>query len=129
MNFSNPNTKSLLADNLKKVRTANNLSQEQFAKIIGINRVVLAYYETKERECNLSLEQISTVSNFFRVPIETLIGDPEMVYIPVFGLNETDAKGVEKFTRIIKNYQRMCRLERKLDLEIENKHIDYETGV
>ena len=59
------------AENLKIFRKAFKLSQEKFAKLVGISRGQVANYETDASEPNLST--IQKIADFFHVPIESML--------------------------------------------------------
>lgn len=59
------------AENLKMFRKAFKLSQEKFAKLIGISRGQVANYETNVSEPNLTT--IQKIADFFHVPIESML--------------------------------------------------------
>ncbi|WP_295238785.1 helix-turn-helix transcriptional regulator [Veillonella sp.] len=61
------------AENLKLFRRAFKLSQEKFAKIIGISRAQVANYENNISEPNIST--LEKIANFFHVPIESMLQD------------------------------------------------------
>ena len=107
------NNDFILAKNLKLIRETNKLTQSQFAELIDVNRVTLAYIETNERPSNLSLEQLNIISKLFHIPIESILADSDLVCVPMYGLHQSDAKEISKFIRIINNYRRMCRLEQR----------------
>jgi transcriptional regulator, XRE family len=59
------------AENLKIFRKAFKLSQEKFAKLVGISRGQVANYETDASEPNLTT--IQKIADFFHVPIESML--------------------------------------------------------
>ncbi|KNZ68631.1 HTH-type transcriptional regulator ImmR [Thermincola ferriacetica] len=46
-----------LGEKLQEARKKSGLTQDQVAKVLGINKVQLSYYETGAREINLTLLQ------------------------------------------------------------------------
>lgn len=60
---------------LKKLRTDNNLTQEQLAKSVDIATSTIAMYENGSRLPSLS--SAIKISNFFNVPIAELLDAPE----------------------------------------------------
>jgi transcriptional regulator with XRE-family HTH domain len=74
--------KSNLADNVRRLRAARQLSQQQLANLSGIPRPTWASLETGV--ANPTLSVLSKAANAFNVSIEELIGPPrnEFQYIP-----------------------------------------------
>jgi Predicted transcriptional regulators len=58
--------------NLVSLRKAKGLTQEQLASAIGVSRVTLARWETGEFQP--SLDYLITLSQYFRVSIDYLVG-------------------------------------------------------
>ena len=61
------------SENLKSFRKVFKLSQEKFAKEIGISRSQVANYETSASEPNLTT--LKRIADFFYVPIDSLLAD------------------------------------------------------
>jgi len=64
------NERSVLAQNLIKLRKKRNLTQTDLAKLSGVTRRMIAYYETKALEP--SLQKIEAIANALDVKIEEL---------------------------------------------------------
>lgn len=57
--------------NLKKIRKENNLTQDDLASYLGLERQTVSSYETGKREP--SLDTLVKISDLFKVPLDTLI--------------------------------------------------------
>ena len=64
------------ASNLIKLREENNMTQEQFAKKIGITRQSLSLYEKAERTINIDV--LTTITKKFDVSADYLLGLSEV---------------------------------------------------
>lgn len=84
------------SENLKKFRKIFKLSQEKFAEEIGISRGQVANYETDASEPSLST--LLKISEFFKVPVDTILNEGYTVikrpigyfYVKSAGFIETD---------------------------------------
>lgn len=65
---------------LIELRIAAGLSQQELADRLGISRSRLGNYELGERRPDLEL--LSKLADFFRVPVDQLLGRPDEVVIP-----------------------------------------------
>lgn len=59
-------------DNLKKLRIEKNLTQEEIAKILNIAKQTYNHYELQENI--LPIKHINTISNFYNVSIDYILG-------------------------------------------------------
>jgi transcriptional regulator with XRE-family HTH domain len=77
-----------LADNIRRLREARNLSQQQIAKLSGIPRPTWASLETGS--ANPTLAVLSKAANALNVSIEELLGSPrsEFQFIPAEKVRE-----------------------------------------
>ena len=77
-----------LAENIRRLREARNLSQQQLANLSGIPRPTWASLETGT--ANPTLMVLSKAANAFNVSIEELIGPPrsEFEFIPAARVRE-----------------------------------------
>lgn len=57
---------------LKGLRAGQNLTQSEFAKIIGVSRSTIGMYEQGKREPDF--ETMERVADYFNVPLETFTG-------------------------------------------------------
>ena len=77
-----------LADNVRRLREARNLSQQQIAKLSGVPRPTWASLETGT--ANPTLAVLSKAANALNVSIEELVGSPrsEFEFIPAEKVRE-----------------------------------------
>ncbi|GAV21852.1 helix-turn-helix domain-containing protein [Carboxydothermus pertinax] len=61
---------------LQEARNKNGLTQEQVAKVLGINKVQLSYFENGAREINISLLQ--KLANLYGYSVEYFLGNEEI---------------------------------------------------
>lgn len=61
-----------LSTNIRFLRQQSNLTQEQFANIVGKSRVLVSQWESDERE--ITTEDIIKISDYFNVPMDKLVG-------------------------------------------------------
>ena len=62
---------SIVSNNIKYLRRLNGLTQEQFARRIGIKRLLLGAYE--EARANPNLENLKTIAQVFGTSVDSLI--------------------------------------------------------
>ncbi len=89
MNSVNSN----LADNVRRLRAARGLSQQQLADLSGIPRPTWASLETGA--ANPTLSVLNKAANAFNVSIEELVGPPrsEFEFIPAANIRERKRQG------------------------------------
>ena len=61
-----------ISSNLKHLRTSNNLTQDDIAKIVNKSRVLVSQWESDARE--ITTEDIIKISDYFNVPMDVLVG-------------------------------------------------------
>lgn len=66
---------SFFGDNIKKLRTAKKMSQEQLADIFGITKAGISYWETGRSEPNFATVQ--KLADFFGVTTSDLLGEAD----------------------------------------------------
>jgi len=64
---------------IRKLRKERNLTQQQVASHLGIDRSTYAYYESGRARINIDV--IVTLAYFYKVSYATLIGRPEPVLL------------------------------------------------
>ena len=57
--------------NLQKLRTSNNMTQEDLGKLINVTQSTIAYYESGKKQP--SLETIVIIADYFRVSVDYLL--------------------------------------------------------
>jgi transcriptional regulator with XRE-family HTH domain len=58
--------------NLQKLRTNNNMTQEDLGKLLNVSQSTIAYYESGKKQP--SLETIVFIADYFRVSVDYLLG-------------------------------------------------------
>ena len=98
-------------ENLKALRKARGLTQEEFAKQSGISRSAIGLYESGKREPK-NFEMLETIADFFNVDMNTLLGTsaapappaaqpPTAPYHPE--LTKRDERDIEKRLQAIRD--------------------------
>ena len=84
-----------LADNIRRLREARNMSQQQMAKLSAIPRPTWASLETGT--ANPTLAVLSKAANALNVSIEELVGPPrsEIKFIPAEKVRERKRQGAK----------------------------------
>ena len=84
-----------LADNIRRLREARNLSQQQIAKLSGIPRPTWASLETGT--ANPTLAVLNKAANALNISIEELVGPPrsEFKFIPAAKVRERKRQGAK----------------------------------
>ncbi|MDF2565101.1 MAG: transcriptional regulator, family [Massilibacillus sp.] len=57
--------------NLQKLRTNNNMTQEDLGKLLNVSQSTIAYYESGKKQP--SLETIIVIADYFRVSVDYLL--------------------------------------------------------
>ena len=105
-----------IGTNIKLFRTKLGLSQEDVARYCGIQREVLSYYETGQRE--VSLLHLEKIAEFMGVEMDLFLeGNPSEI-VPDLALafradeiTASDRDQMAYFKRIVKNYLKLKSIE------------------
>ena len=65
--------RKMFSQNLQKLRSEKNLSQEQLADKIGVSRQTISAWESGK--ASPELDKITTISKLFSVSIDELVGE------------------------------------------------------
>lgn len=105
----------IIGENLKKIRELSNLTQEQVAKSIGIERSAYSNYEGGTREVPYNI--LENISNLFGcepfILFEDNIHTDNEILATAFrisDLEENDLKEITNFKDIVKSYLKMERI-------------------
>jgi len=101
--------------NIKLYREANSLTQKEIADYIGVQREVVSYYETGERNPPVAI--LMKISDVFGVELDELLEESLDIakdsLVLAFRSDSLDRGNLEEivnFKKIIKNYIKMERL-------------------
>jgi transcriptional regulator with XRE-family HTH domain len=103
---------------IKTLREKFGYSQDVVANFLEVKREMISYYETGDRE--VPLELLEKLADLFGVDLEIFFTEniEEATTDLAFAfradeLSEKDLENIAAFRRIIKNYQRITKLEKK----------------
>lgn len=105
----------IIGENLKKIRESSGFTQEQVAKLIGIERSTYSNYEGGVREVPYTI--LENISNLFGcepyILFEDNIQTDNEILATAFrisDLEENDLKEIANFKDIVKSYLKMERI-------------------
>lgn len=103
------NEQIIIGENLRNLREKLGWRQEDIAKYLGIDRVLVSYYENAQRD--ISFENLEKLAIFYGVETAELLEDiPQMQKTTmVFAFraesySATDLQQIAKFKKIVTNY-------------------------
>jgi transcriptional regulator with XRE-family HTH domain len=108
-----------IGNNIKVLRDKYNYTQSEVANFLNINsHVNISQYENGERK--IPLEHLSRIADLFNVELEVLLTDnpDEQLLNNAFAFRKEELKGkdfetIANFHKIVKNYLKLRRLEKK----------------
>lgn len=106
----------VIGRNLKVLREANDLTQEQMASYLGIGRSAYANYEAGDREAPLAvLEGAAALLGcelelLFEEDAETVKNEMLVCAFRTDGLTDGDMKEVARFKRVVLEYMKMKKM-------------------
>jgi len=79
----------MIHEKIKKLRTDNNISQEELAKMMGVSRPTLSQIELGERK--LKVDEIQKLASIFEISLSDLL-EPNKSTKKVIADNDTNKK-------------------------------------
>ena len=107
---------NVIGRNLKMLREANDLTQEQMSNYLGIGRSAYANYEAGEREAPLEVLERSAsllgceLELLFESDVETVKDHLMVCAFRTDGLTEADMKEVARFKQVVLEYMKMQKM-------------------
>lgn len=107
---------NVIGRNLKVLREANDLTQEQMSSYLSIGRSAYANYEAGEREAPLEVLERSAsllgceLELLFEPNVETVKDQMMVCAFRTDGLTESDMKEVARFKQVVLEYMKMQKM-------------------
>ena len=107
---------NVIGRNLKVLREANDLTQEQMSSYLSIGRSAYANYEAGEREAPLEVLERSAsllgceLELLFEPDVETVKDQMMVCAFRTEGLTESDMKEVARFKQVVLEYMKMQKM-------------------
>ena len=104
-----------IGNNIREFRTKLGLTQDELASFCGIQRTMISYYETGERE--VSLLHLDKIAEYMNIDMDVFLEENPQEIKPdlalAFRANElsaTDRESIASFKSIVKNYLKMKKI-------------------
>ena len=101
-----------LSTQLRELRMSKGLSQEQVAKLIGVNKSAIAAYENDTKEP--SFEVLIRLANLYRVSTDYLLGQTDSQSVNLSGLSEQEAALVCKLVETLTNNNKILSCQHRI---------------
>ncbi|WP_044211481.1 helix-turn-helix domain-containing protein [Flammeovirga sp. OC4] len=104
-------TKILIGQNIKDLRTVMGLSQDQVAKYLDVTREQVSNYERAER--NISIKELNKLADLFGVELSDLLEEDKATHKInlAFAFRKdgeaSDLDTVSSFKKVVMNYLKM----------------------
>jgi len=91
--------KNIFSENLKRLRKKFGLTQEELAKLSGVSRRMITYYETNPAEP--SIKRVEKIAKVLNISIEELVGYKKMDVNLKSNFSNIDSRTLKKFKQIL----------------------------
>jgi transcriptional regulator with XRE-family HTH domain len=110
---------SNLGATIKQLREGNGYTQQQLADFLGINRVMLAYFESEERKPGIAV--LEKLASLFGLEVAELLApdattqalNAAFAFRSAGDLQAAHLEHIASFRRIVTNYLKMKRIDNK----------------
>jgi transcriptional regulator with XRE-family HTH domain len=105
-----------IGNNIREFRTKLGITQDELASYCGIQRTMISYFETGERE--ISLLHLDKIAEYMNIDMDAFLKENTNEIKPdlalAFRANElsaSDRESIASFKSIVKNYIKMKKIE------------------
>ncbi|GAB1447500.1 MAG: helix-turn-helix domain-containing protein [Bacteroidetes bacterium] len=109
----------VIGRNIRLFRERMGISQDELASYLGVNRVMVSYYETGEREA--PVEVLNRLADLFGIDLADLLEEnashvkANLAFaFRAESFSENDLKSIANFKKIVKNYLKISDLIHEL---------------
>ena len=106
---------AVIGSNIRKIRERLGYTQDDLANYLKVQRPMISYFETGEREC--SFNHLEKLCKLFNIDLADLLEEDEnaqtLNYAFAFRTNDltsTDLESIADFQLVVKNYMKMKNL-------------------
>lgn len=116
---------ALVGKNIKYIRESQSLTQEQFGRLLSIQKTTLSSYECGKRE--VSLETLYTISELFKISIDELVKTDlleQNFQIPDLNLEVKKANTIEETSPYHENMKSTSKIAKLTEQQISKRLIE-----
>lgn len=89
-------------ENLKKLRTSKNMSQQKLAEMIGVSQPQIHSYESGEYEPDA--ETLKNIANIFETSVDYLVGNTDIMHkierVEKYELNQDESNLIDQYRKL-----------------------------